>query len=203
MKRLFTAVLIAFGLLGFFLWAGAAAVKASYWCPHCDLTGKNSSCTTDQNGNTTCSCSGNRGGCGASCPAGYYPCNRRNSACCEIGIHPKRPDKSGCEAGNYMGSCYKCNVQCKDGECWEVCKTHDWTCCPCSSLDIDPDNLTATPVSETSVRLNWTPKGSFNNQGVQWDKSPTCPRRSETCATRREHSCIRGRAFVDGSFLGA
>jgi hypothetical protein len=58
-------------------------------------------------------------------------------------------------------------VQCKDGECWEVCKTHDWTCCPCSSLDIDPDNLTATPLSETSVRLDWTPKGSFSGQGVQ------------------------------------
>jgi hypothetical protein len=78
-----------------------------------------------------------------------------------------KPDDSGCEPGNYMGSCYKCNVRCNDGECWEVCKTHDWTCCPCSGLDIDPDNLTATPLSETSVRLDWTPKGRFNDEGVQ------------------------------------
>jgi len=164
MKRLFTAVLIVFGLLGFFLWAGAAAAKAQ-WCPYCDLTGSDtSSCSTNSTtGDTTCTCKGNGGGCGARCPGGYYPCNRDNSACCETdakqhtfgakratcpdGATPTMKGYLGCVQSKYCGpgryhtsSCFRNARDMDDGEPSGI-KCYAGYTCPSSCNATAPSNV--------------------------------------------------------------
>jgi len=170
MKRLFTAVLIAFGLLGFFLWTGAAAVKAQ-WCPYCDLTGQNSKCKTDQYGNTTCECGGNDGACFAKCPGGYYPCNQAGGCCKTSG------GGGGCVCGSYkITDCAKadncpksglgnfCGYDKNGNKKYYCTRTFCNTCPSCDTTA--PSNVAVTAVSPTRATVTWMPGANGVSQSV-------------------------------------
>lgn len=78
----------------------------------------------------------------------------------EPGVDPK-PDNSGCGANEYL--CCHLNPR----------GIKRCNCCLCGDLNVAPTNLTATPVSETSVRLDWTPSPSSGTQHVQWTNNPS------------------------------